>query len=79
MPIYTYGCRKCGKDSDVLVGVTSLSEKIVCEFCGSNELDKKMSAFSVGAGSLPDTACGKAPSNHSCSGCPHGGHSCSME
>jgi len=51
MPIYSYHCKKCGHDFDMLVGVTADSAELKCEKCGSPEVQKTMSAFAVRMGS----------------------------
>ncbi len=61
MPIYTYRCTKCGKKTELLVGVTSGEGEKRCSHCGSVELEKVLSAFSVGRGS------GETCSTGSCS------------
>jgi putative FmdB family regulatory protein len=48
MPIYTYKCKDCGEEFDLLVGVTSDSEKLICKECGSENLKRIYSAFEVG-------------------------------
>ena len=61
MPIYEYRCRKCGKISELLVGVGSYADELKCSHCGSTDLEKLMSApagfsFSQKSGGL---ACGR--------------------
>ena len=40
MPLYGYHCRKCDKDSELLI---SGDEKPVCPACGSRRLDRLVS------------------------------------
>jgi putative FmdB family regulatory protein len=42
MPIFDYGCRKCGEQFELLVRSET---KIKCPACGGEELDKKFSLF----------------------------------
>ena len=48
MPVYTYVCEKCGEKFDLLVGITSEKEELKCKKCGSKNIRKILSAFSVG-------------------------------
>jgi len=57
MPIYTYRCRKCGEKFDLLVGVTSDKTEKKCSKCGSVEVEKILSAFSVGSRSDRGESC----------------------
>ncbi len=43
MPLYEYKCRDCGKISEFF----HKKEKLVCTSCGSLNLEKQFSAFSV--------------------------------
>ena len=63
MPIYEYRCKECEKVSEILVGVVVKDEAIVCQHCGSTNLEKLLSA-SVGfirESSFPKgaTCCGR--------------------
>ena len=40
MPLYEFKCRKCGKVSEFLIGVTKGAVEIKCNFCGSKNMDK---------------------------------------
>ncbi len=58
MPLYEYACKKCGKDFELLVNSQT---KIVCEYCGSADVEKKMSTFapqSGGSAEMPPCAGG---------------------
>ncbi|MGM0441963.1 MAG: FmdB family zinc ribbon protein [Elusimicrobiota bacterium] len=48
MPIFTYKCSKCEKIFEEIVGVISEEEELKCPECGSKEVDKQLSSFSVG-------------------------------
>ena len=79
MPVYSYRCQDCHKISDILTGVSALETEILCEYCGGSRMEKLLSAFSVGT-SIKDFAspCQSSSGGHACSGCPHGGSSCSF-
>ncbi len=49
MPIYSYQCKKCHHTFEQLVGVTANKDKIFCPQCGHEEVEKKISGFSVGS------------------------------
>jgi len=60
MPIYEYRCNKCGKISEILIGVSSGSEMLDCKYCGSNDLIKilSVSSFTVtDSGRVPGATC----------------------
>lgn len=63
MPIYEFRCQQCEKQFETLV--MRSNEVIQCPNCGSESLNKLISAHAVGHG-MPDTACGSAP----CSSAP---------
>ena len=48
MPIYTYVCTKCGKKFDLLVGVTFEKVELKCKKCGSKNIERAFSMFSIG-------------------------------
>lgn len=50
MPIYEFHCRKCNKDSEVLVR-SSDWEGTECPHCGSVRLEKQLSVFASSGGS----------------------------
>jgi len=51
MPLYTYICKKCGEEFDLLVGVTSEKIDYKCKKCGSRRIERKLGTFSVGSSS----------------------------
>ncbi len=62
MPIFEYKCNKCGQKTEFLEKSSSKS-KHVCEKCGSSDMQRLFSAFSVGqssqgSGSCPTGTCG---------------------
>ena len=48
MPIYTYECKDCGENFDLLIGVTSEKAELKCKKCNSKNIQKTISPFSVG-------------------------------
>ena len=48
MPIYTYVCKECGENFELLVGVTAERVELKCTKCGSDNIEKTVSSFSVG-------------------------------
>jgi len=48
MPIFEYKCKKCGYKTEFLEK-SSIKNKHVCEKCGSSDMQKLFSGFSVGA------------------------------
>jgi len=62
MPIFEYKCNKCGHTMEFLEK-SGGKTKHVCEKCGSSDLHKLFSSFSVvesnkGTGSCPTGTCG---------------------
>lgn len=51
MPIYEYECGDCGRQFEKIVYRTSGT--IACDSCGSARVEKRYSAFAVGAGNSP--------------------------
>lgn len=79
MPVYSYRCNACQKISDILTGVSSTKMQLICEYCGSANIQKIVAAFSVGSASKElSSPCQSVSGGQACSGCPHGGASCSM-
>ena len=58
MPIYEYRCADCQSQFETLV--RNSAESVTCKQCGSENLQKLISAHAITSGS-PDTACGTAP------------------
>lgn len=70
MPLYEFHCKKCGKDSELLVR-SSDWKGTKCPSCGSVELVKKLSVFASSASSSSD-----APACAPCGGHVHSGGCC---
>lgn len=47
MSLYQYKCRECREVSDLLLHSESASREVVCSRCGSNNLEKLISAPSL--------------------------------
>jgi putative FmdB family regulatory protein len=73
MPIYEYECRDCHNDFELLVHTGSSP---VCPTCASDSLQKRISAFAVGALGTA-TAASVSQSCGTC-GDPRGAGACSM-
>lgn len=71
MPIFEYACKACDTQFETLV---SPSRPAACPACGSTKLEKKLSAFAVGATASP------APASGPCGTCgdPRGAGACSL-
>lgn len=48
MPVYTYICKDCNEKFDLLIGVTSEKPELKCRKCNSKNIERLLSAFSVG-------------------------------
>ncbi|MBW1739034.1 MAG: zinc ribbon domain-containing protein [Deltaproteobacteria bacterium] len=56
MPIFEYKCNKCGAKSEFLEK-SSDENKHVCEKCGSSDMQKLFSHFSVGQSGQGGDSC----------------------
>ena len=69
MPIFTYICKDCGQKFDLLIGVNLEKARLKCIKCDSKNIEKSLSAFSVGnAGSGDSCSTGSCPTGT----CPTG-------
>ncbi|MBS4015880.1 MAG: zinc ribbon domain-containing protein [Candidatus Latescibacteria bacterium] len=64
MPIYEYQCKKCGTDSEFLIGVGQDQAELKCKNCGSPELEKMFSKTAIGKNNIiarqhGKTCCGR--------------------
>jgi len=60
MPIYEYRCIQCGKVSEILFGVGPDNDSLVCQHCGSHDLEKILSVSSftfADSSRAPGTTC----------------------
>lgn len=67
MPIYEYICRKCKKQSEILV---FSGDVISCPVCNCEQMDRIASVFSF-VGNNPHTG-EKSSSSNGCSSCASG-------
>ncbi len=74
MPIYEYECRQCQRRFETLV--LSSGEPVSCPGCASAEVDKRFSAFAVGAESASERS---APAGCGRCGDPRGPGACGMD
>ena len=56
MPIFEYKCNKCEHKTEFLEKSNSKS-KHVCEKCGSSDMQKLFSGFSVGQSNQTNSSC----------------------
>jgi putative FmdB family regulatory protein len=56
MPVYEYICNDCGKTNEILILKSDSTVK--CEGCGSQNLKKRFSSFSVSATKVHTSCCG---------------------
>ncbi len=75
MPIYEYGCEKCGNGFETLIRNKADEAELRCPSCGGVQLHRRLSIFGVtGAvekpitGSSGSSACGGCTAK-SCAGC----------
>jgi len=48
VPVYTYVCKDCGEQFDLLIGMTSEKTELKCKKCDSSNINRALSPFSVG-------------------------------
>jgi putative FmdB family regulatory protein len=68
MPIYEYGCPKCGKTSSFLVRNTQTHRPPACPHCGKAKMRRALSRFAA-----PGTKKNAAPSDGGAAGAPEDG------
>ena len=56
MPVYSYKCKDCGKEFDILVGVGEGNEELKCEKCGSKDIERLLSIFGTGSSSSDNSS-----------------------
>jgi len=64
MPIYEYGCNKCGHEFETLVRSSTVPD---CPNCHSTSLDKKLSTFATAGASAQEGPADVGP----CGSCGH--------
>jgi len=55
MPIYEYGCSRCGRRFEELVRRPA-EEKVACPACGSARVERRPSTFAVSGAKTEDAA-----------------------
>jgi putative FmdB family regulatory protein len=65
MPIFEYKCNKCGHKAEFLEKSGSRN-KHVCAKCGSDQMQKLLSGFSVGAGAKSGSGAGDSCPTGTC-------------
>ncbi|MEW6557698.1 MAG: zinc ribbon domain-containing protein [Elusimicrobiota bacterium] len=63
MPIYTYICKDCGQNFELLVGMNDSDKGLKCEKCGSRNIQRTIASFNTGVASSSSSA----PSCPTCS------------
>jgi putative FmdB family regulatory protein len=48
MPMYEYGCRKCGKSFEMLRRMQDADRDLECPECRSEEVERLLSTFAAG-------------------------------
>jgi len=69
MPIYTYACKACGEKFDLLIGVASEEVELKCKKCGSKNIQKLLSTFSVSNPDNKSSSSGPSCSTGTCPTC----------
>lgn len=69
MPVYTYVCKDCGEKFDLLIGVTSEKVELKCKKCGSKNIQKILSEFSVGNSDGKSSSSGSSCPTGTCPTC----------
>ncbi len=57
MPIYEYKCSGCGVISEIFTNIGAHSDPLVCKSCGGSNLEKLLSAASVGSAENSGSSC----------------------
>lgn len=72
MPIFSYICKDCGNNFDLLIGVTKERDELKCNKCKSAKIEKVFSTFGVRVSKEKDMGC---PQRQACTKptCPMGG------
>ncbi|MCK4352271.1 zinc ribbon domain-containing protein [candidate division WOR-3 bacterium] len=52
MPVYSYKCKECNEEFDLLIGVGKGNKELKCPKCGSQKLERLLSSFGVRMGGL---------------------------
>jgi putative FmdB family regulatory protein len=72
MPLVEYACQKCENLFEVLQGVTSEAEDLICPDCGSRNVERVLSTFAAkiapsrGSAPAPSPAAGRCGGGCAC-------------
>jgi putative FmdB family regulatory protein len=75
MPLYEYECRRCQHHFELLVRASTV---LACPSCQSEEIDKQLSVFAVGADAAKFPTRSAAPAPCGSCGDPLGPGACSV-
>jgi putative FmdB family regulatory protein len=75
VPIYEFTCRDCDHQFEELVKVNGSATAVACPHCGSDDTQRLLSVFAVGAGSQGQQSW-PAASNGNGGGCCGGACGC---
>lgn len=67
MPIYDFQCVECGKEFELIVGVSKDNSNRICPQCNSTNIKKLLSSFAV-RGGRSNSSCDNCVTNN-CSSC----------
>ena len=56
MPLYEYSCENCGETFEELISLRDRDSQRVCPTCGSEQVQRLISAFAVGKSSAKAAA-----------------------
>jgi putative FmdB family regulatory protein len=57
MPIYEYQCLNCNMVSEIFTNIGGHSDPLACKSCGSTNLEKLLSAASIGTADGGQASC----------------------
>ncbi|RLE10204.1 zinc ribbon domain-containing protein [Candidatus Aerophobetes bacterium] len=66
MPLYRYKCSRCGEEFVRLIRAQD-KEEIRCDKCGSSDLERLISKFSIGRGKTGKNSSSRVSSCSTCS------------
>ncbi|MGQ9875065.1 MAG: FmdB family zinc ribbon protein [Chloroflexus sp.] len=79
MPMYEYGCLDCARQFERLLPMNATDQQIVCPFCQSTHVRRRLSLFATQTQSRGDAALATTTTTTSsgcgCSGCSCGSRS----
>lgn len=60
MPMYEYRCQECGRQYEQLRRMSEADTNLVCPQCGSEHVERQLSACAIGGGSSSSSPGGGA-------------------